>query len=83
MKLILQDDSGKTYLEIVSDGHGRYTVTGDRHLPRRYGKTNTERYTTSDGLHVLGLVQLMFGANDSREYLTRALSQHEAQSRSA
>jgi hypothetical protein len=60
-------------LRIESDGEGRYQLSG-RNLPRQDGG---ESYDTEDGLHVLGMIQLVFGANDSREYLTRRLNEHE------
>jgi hypothetical protein len=77
MKIIvdIHDEAhpGDPMLRIESDGEGRYQISG-RNLPRQDGKRS---YETEDGLHVLGLIQLVFGANDSREYLTRRLKQHD------
>lgn len=70
--LEMRYSTGALALRVESDGEGRYRVTDDKGLPRQDGGTE---YATEDGLHVLGLIQLVFGANDSREYLRRRLAE--------
>jgi hypothetical protein len=75
MKLTLNTSKGEPVLTIWSDGEGRYVIKG-KDLARQDGG---KEYETDDGLHVLGLIQLYFSANDSREYLTRRLNEHKEQ----
>lgn len=74
MKLTMQYDDNEPMLIVESDGEGRYKISGDRQLPRQDGGTE---YETEDGLHVIGLINLIFGANDSREYLHRRLKERD------
>jgi len=74
MKISIEDFSGDVTLTAESDGEGRWTIKG--HRLARQDEAVTE-YVTEDGLHVLGLLQLYVGANDSREYLQRRLREHD------
>lgn len=73
MNLKITDDGRRIRLEIQSDGQGNYIISSDRGLPRKDGRVE---YMTSDGLHVACLIQLVFGASDSSEYLKRRLAEH-------
>jgi hypothetical protein len=73
MIVVIQDSSGCVALRVESDGNGRYKISGPN-LPRQDGRME---YETDDGFHVLGLIQLVFGANDSLEYLKRRLAEHD------
>jgi len=73
MRLVIEDGNGNPRLEVVSDGHARYTIKGDSL------RDNVEEYDTDDDLHVVGLVTWMLGAMNSREYLHRRLAEHEAE----
>ena len=73
MKLTFQYKEGQDALVIESNGEGRYKISSDATLARQ----NSSEYETDDGLHVLGLIQLYFSANDSREYLLRRLNEHK------
>lgn len=82
MKITIESGDGsripRHVLTIESDGEGNYTITGDN-LPRQDGGNS---YTTSDGLHVLGLLHLVAGAFDSQEYLLRRLREHGEEQKS-
>lgn len=76
MKLTIEDHSGQVILEILASEESGYEISGDR-LPRRDPEEGPTAYSTDDGYHVMGLIAGIFGAYDSRGYLTRKLREHQ------
>jgi hypothetical protein len=78
MKFTIETDEGKVIFIAESDGEGRYTIadpTGKTFPRQDQAEGDGSYYETNDGLHVIGLIQLIFGSNDSREYLQRRLKE--------
>lgn len=70
MKITIEDSEAREVVVIESDEKGNYRIKG-LNLPRQ----EAGEYTTNDGLHVIGLIQLIFSAWDSRTYLLRRLNE--------
>ena len=74
MRLVIFDDKGKRILTVSSDGEARYRVTGTQL------RDNVKSYKTDDDLHIVGLVALIWGAHNSREYLRRRINENSRES---
>lgn len=74
------ENHGEVVLTAEADSEGRWIVKGEgSKLPRQ--NDGVTEYTTNDGLHVIGLIQLVIGAADSLGYLRRKLNEHNAQAK--